>query len=154
LTGKSSEPEVIDAEVVDVLAPVPAPAPNSVDRRRETRGKLAAVEDELYVEALDTVRGLMKFAELDVGADGPPTEWVLDYGAAKAQKMYKLAQMGNMCRKDAPIGIQVALDLAKSERRARVNEQSEGKQSLNVAVVVMDKPATYFPTVEVDDVEE
>jgi hypothetical protein len=155
LTGKSSAPdddtEVVQAEVLDTYAP------NTLgtleERRLAARLQMEDIEDDLYIEALDTVRGLMKFAELDVEAGEVPDEWVLEYGAAKAQKMYKLAQMGNMCRKDAPIGIQVALDLAKSERRARSHQDAPATK-LAVAVVVMPKPGDMFPTIEVDDVEE
>lgn len=149
LTDKSSKPEVevLPAEVVR------APLATKEEARLAARHKMEEIEDELYVEALDTVRGLMKFSDLDPTLEQPPEEWVYEYGAAKALKMYKLAQMGNMCRKDAPIGIQVALDLAKSERRARAHQEAPATK-LAVAVVVMPKPGDMFPIVEVDDVEE
>ena len=108
---------------------------------------------ELYEQALDVVFGASLFTDIDPNDDEPPQEWVDKWGAKRAMKLLASARFGHLTKKDAPVGLQVAIDMAKSERRARSTVESGPKQ-LNIAVVAMPKFHGSYEIVDVDGSEE
>lgn len=107
-------------------------------------------EDEVYLQALTVAHGVTLFTEVNPLDEEPPDEWVEKWGVERAQKLFEAAKYGHYTRKEAPIGVQMAVDMAKSERRARSNIEA-GPKTLNVSVVAMPKFDDNYKIQEVED---
>lgn len=115
---------------------IDAPAA-TIERGRSTAlQKIQEIEDELYAHTLDVAFGVSMFSEMDPCEDEPSDAWIQRFGYERAAKLHRAAVYGHMTRKEAPIGVQMAVDIARSERRARSNIDAAPK-TLNMTVVQM-----------------
>lgn len=101
---------------------------------------------------MEVVEALVRFSEVSPEDEEPPAEWVASMGAKKARRYLRVARMGHIPKNQAPIGLQVALEVTKVERKVR-SAQPTTQNTLNIMAVQMPKVSAYFPEKEVTDDE-
>lgn len=131
------------------------PVSDSQAIKKSEKGVSREVEEEIFGESLEVIRGIQMFwkvfGEEWAGESEPPDDWVDEYGLEKARKFFKLAKAGLLGRQEAPIGIQAAMGHAQSVLRSRAAEEA-GPKTLSIGTLVqMPAPAALYPSREVDD---
>lgn len=113
---------------------------NSAIERRDARDRAQVVEDvenKLLEESHEIVSGVMAFADIEGNEDTPPAEWIAELGPEAAIKKHRLARLGMMPAKDAPVGITVAQNIVKSVLAAKAKRQTNGGDELYLEVVTI-----------------
>lgn len=136
LTGEEPAPPAI---------PVPTQA---IERRREANAAIERITDELLTESMGTLRGALRFADLDPQATEPPPEWVERWGAQEARKQFDLARMALMPAAQAPVGLKIAAQVATGILKSRNEKQVP--QTLNVQFVQFQLPDVKYPSRKVE----
>ncbi len=137
---KSSAPPVIAPIVTSSSAALSPGSPEELAQQG-----LAAIEDSLFEQATEVISDALRFPELDEG--GMPPEWLERYGAKRAEKMARTAQMASMPSKDAPVGLQIAQKTHASIAKARA-QAGTGPKTLNMTLVQMPGANVVFPEKE------
>jgi hypothetical protein len=136
---------------MDFSDDLPSAAVTIPPRKPQATSALAirAVEDEIYVESVTTVRDALRFNEIDHEWTEPPVEWVAELGEHEAKKRFRLARYGCMPGKDVPFGLKLAQDTLVGIAKARATEKA-GPKTLNMIYVKISAPMPEFEEVEVD----
>jgi hypothetical protein len=113
-----------------------------------TRRTIEEIEDKLLSEATNMMSAVVAFPEVDPAATEPPESWVQEYGQEEAEKRLRVARLGWLPGKDAPVGISIAKDVANSIRKAR-SERHE-TPTLNLQFVQINDPTVHLRVIEVD----
>jgi hypothetical protein len=109
--------------------------------------KIADVEEELYREGLEILRGVQRFHKVSADQEGPSEEWILQFGKEQAEEMFRLALFGQMSSRNAPVGIRAAEHTVLGIAKARALQRVPPVLSLNF----ISMPAPVLPEMEVDD---
>lgn len=115
----------------------------------ERNHALKALESELLEECLVVSRDMMRFREIQPDQAEPPEEWVREVGYEKAMERLRCALAGHDNRKNAPIAVQLAVQLGVGIMKSRASEKS-GSITLNAMLVGF--PAAAAPTFAIVDI--
>lgn len=110
----------------------------------ERNAYLRGLETELLEDSLSVSRDTLRFREIDPGATEPPADWIEEVGLERATERFRCAQAGWMTRKDAPVGVQIAMQLGVGILKSRA-QKDVGAKTLNVQVVQVTAPLPKFP---------
>lgn len=138
------EPEVVTGEIV--------PRPAQAIAKNQAR-RLRSVEDDLLLEATETIQGaghFYKISDEDIKNDTPPEAWVKELGRERAAERFRLAKYALMSAKDAPVGLKMALQVHSSIVKARATEKA-GSRVMNVQIVQMPNAVVDYPEIEVGE---
>lgn len=134
------------------LAPLDE-GPRKLTKTDKGAANSAKVEEKLYDECLEVLDGVVSFADLDPEhPEVMPKGWVERFGKKEAIKRQRLAAYALMSAKNAPIGIQVAKNVAVGVLKARAESQ-KAVPRLNVSFVQMTVQLPHFQEKEVIDAE-
>lgn len=128
-----------------------------IPRRRSAQADernriLQTLETELLEESISVSRDTLRFREIAPDAEGPPQEWIDECGEEKAAERFRVAQAGWMTRKNAPVGVQIAMQLTLGIMKSRATKD-KAPQTLNVQVVQLTAPIPVFPELELESGE-
>lgn len=137
-----------------------------VERPKETLRKrdekalklrdVKSLEDEVFREGIEVVRGSMRFTHIDPeNPDVIPQGWIDEYGEAEAKRMHRAAKYALMNNKEAPIGVKEAHKLVGTLARARAMEK-QAPNVLNVQLVKWygDAPEQEYEEIDVTSHDE
>ena len=106
---------------------------------------LRRLEDELYKGSLEVVSGTLDFAELDpADLDKMPEGWT--------ERRHRIAKVGWMSVKDAPVAIATATKVLTGIVRARATEKAGPKQ-LNLNMVSITAPLKQLEVIDIEGEE-
>lgn len=88
------------------------------------------------------------WADMDLGAEGPPQHWIDVQGQERAMKTWRVARCAQMPSKDAPIGLKMAATTVQGIMTTYERNQNYNRE---LAAGVVDMPTESFPEQEVDD---
>jgi hypothetical protein len=140
-----------EAELQDPWPVAAMPANITVVPKEEdnARANTKRLEQELLTEAFEILRGAFRLKEIDEDTKEVPVEWVDEYGTKKAKEMFRMAKGAWKPKKEAPLGIQVAQEMAIGILRARAREEAP-KAVLNMSMVSMSFELPVFPVKKVE----
>jgi len=119
--------------------------------------RIRKIEDRILEKSLATVEDFTSARDIDPGQEEPPPEWVAEHGPVEAAKRWRVARAAWDTKKDSPVFLGLAKDVALGIIKAREG-RTVNVSSLNVAFVVAAPPkvADAYPIidVEVDDADE
>lgn len=144
--------EDFDAPPVEVVPktdlPVKAPAP-VVPAAQQKALQLRKMEDQIYEESAEIMRGVMRAHKVADELTETPPEWIAEHGKEKADEMFRLARYGKMSRKDAPVSLFLAQGTLSSIVKARSTEKA-GARVLNVTMVQFPQAQIEYPRKKVE----
>jgi hypothetical protein len=145
-SDQDAPPAVVSGQLVERVQ-------RRLTRAEKAESALEAIADSLYEDALGVIDDAMQFADVEPAelepGEAPPSKWVEQVGYEKAARRQRVARTAWMPKKDAPVGLSIALTMASSITAARAKSK-EGPSTLNVTYVQITGPE---PTYEVVDVE-
>lgn len=100
----------------------------------ERQAALRGLETELLEECIVVSRDTLRFREISEEQDMPPQEWVDEVGLDAAMERFRCAKSGWMSRKNAPIAVQLAVQLGVGIIKSRATEKM-GSKTINAVVV-------------------
>jgi len=143
--------------VDEVVTPVvSAAATTTLVPKEASKLVIEDAEDRMHERSLGIIEGLLGFVDLsreELISNEPPERWVLEHGVEEAERMFRLALLGNTPKNDAPVGVTVATKMAEAAIKARATREG-GARTLNVQTLHMPQVASLYPTREVVDVDE
>ena len=135
-----------------------------VSKAEEARLSIREAESTVYQESLEVLHGTMLFSQLKAtftdefgmvpDEQEVPEGWVREYGVEKAERLFRLAQAGGLNKSLAPAGVDISLKFATSVLKAK-SQESQGSRELNIGtMVVLGRPDSYYPTIQVKDKDD
>ena len=116
--------------------------------RAERMDRLRDLENTLLETSLAVVGDALSFRDIDAGATEAPPDWG-GMDPDEAVKRLRMANAAWMNKKDAPVGIELAKQVAVGIIKARATEKAAPK-TLNVVQIQMSAPLPQFETVEME----
>lgn len=111
------------------------------------------IEEQIFDQSCQVVSAAMAFADLEPSAIAPPTEWIEIYGEQEAWRRFRIAMASWMSKKDAPMGISVAMQIHTGITTARARRGETGGRVLNVGVINITLPQRQYEEQEIIEVE-
>lgn len=110
---------------------------------------LRTVEDKILTKAMTVVQDALHFADIDMGTEVCPAEWIDDIGPEAAARRYRAATWAQLNQKEAPVGLKYAKEVLVGIVKARATEKQEPRK-LNIAITKIDFQLPEFPSQAVD----
>jgi hypothetical protein len=111
------------------------------------------IEEQIFDQSCRVVSAAMAFADIDPGQPEPPPEWVEIYGPEEAKRRLRIASSAWLSKKDAPMGISVAMQIHTGITTARARRGETGGRVLNVGVLNLALPGRSYDEQEIIEVE-
>lgn len=125
--------------------------PNRELTKREAQTlQLQKAENNLFAQSLSIMQGALSFCDIKPGQTETPQEWIDLYGKEEADRRFLAASYSMMNKKDAPMGLTLALSAATTIIKARATEKAAPK-SLNLTMVKMVAPAQPYDVIDIED---
>lgn len=115
---------------------VPAQVELNEDRLARTTREIRDIEERLFLQGLDVIEGVGRFAEVNAKTGEVSKAMLDDYGndLERMELMKRLAVYGQKSAKEAPVGISVMSRVVVGLARARAQEK-QAPRKMNVAVL-------------------
>jgi hypothetical protein len=154
---QTSAGEPLTQLAVNALDAMLPASPGAIDPTVDTpkaarRRDLQALEDGLFEQASDLIRGAMHFADFDPEAwpTEPPPAWVEELGFERANRLLVAAKAGWMSKKEAPVGLDMARSVHASITKARSQDRGEALQMNAIFLTVVPEK---YEVIEVESEE-
>lgn len=119
--------------------------PDKLDRLRD-------IESGLLERSMAILGDALSFRDIEPGSETCPPEW-RDMDPDEAVKRLRVANAAWLGKKDAPVGLDLAKQVAVGIIKARATEKTAPK-TLNVTVVNMSAPLPVFDVIEVESKDD
>ena len=122
----------------------PQVIPNTNKQARAiAQQELRRLEDEVFEEAAEVCRLAMRFADIPDNLDGPPEEWIAEFGQKEAERQFRYITAAQKNARESPTGIKVATTVLVGLLRSRAEKQPPRPMNVQIAILSKGDLATY-----------
>lgn len=154
LAMKAPEADPVQAEV---LARVKSAVDGEKSQRAFEEQQLQNLENEILLQSMQVLRYATAFGEIDPESLEPPADWIAELGKVEAWKKFRLCKGAWASLREAPVGLKITTDAARSIIRSRSVQKIQPK-ALSITWISSEAPPKalleQYPEVALPAVEE
>jgi hypothetical protein len=108
---------------------------------------LDSIKEDILRQVSSVVSGVTRFADISEHDEGPPEEWVEQLGEEEATRVFRVARLANLPKKDAPAGMEYSVKLLTGIMAAESRKKAP-RRTMNVSLVGMPAPELNYASIQ------